>query len=1011
MLIDTGSARSFINPRIAEEYIEQGYATYINENFTVQTAHKTTTHQGKIILPPMQQIFGPNSIPLEFYIFNFSDKYDYLLGWDAMTKLQLSITPGQGSLNTADRIIPLFYTESTTTLDQIIKENQEVFAETAAETSFDKIKHRITLLKNEPVYQRPYRLPEVQRQEVTRQIKEMLSNKIIRPSDSPWSSPVHLVEKRTEPNKPKKWRLVIDYRKLNAQTRDDKFPLPNIEDIFSKLNGSRFFSTLDLTAGYHQINMDEDSIPLTAFSTPDGHYEYTRMPFGLKTAPATFQRMMNNVLRPHLESGKCLVFLDDVIIFAPNELEHNKRLQEVFDTLKRNKLRVNREKCKFLQTSVKFLGHILTKDGLQPCPDKISAINKFPLPNTVKEIKSFLGLVSYYRKFIPNLSRIVKPITMCTKKGSKIIHDESFKNAFNRAKELISNPPVLSYPDFDKLFTVTTDASDKALGAVISQDKHPIAYASRTLNETEQKYNTTEKELLGILYALDQFRPYIYGRKFKLETDHQPLTWIAKLKEPNSRLTRWRLKLQEYDYEIQYKKGATNYVADALSRIEINFNESTAATIHSNYDDSSTGFSIKHEHPPRRMNRIYVTQGTYMVKSELKTSGTYDYYLTLQNPEDFKKFLIEYCGNKRYAIICETNLGQNLSEVYRKNFNVNSLEIIWFKNIRKEITQPEEIHKIIRQTHEYLHRHLGNPALCKEISKEYYIENLKQHTGNFLKHCNICNQVKYDRKPINPPMEKTPTFNKPMEKWQLDTFNYEKNKYLTGIDLFSKWAFMIPLMENTGLKIIDELTKLFMIVGTPRIISTDNETLFQSEDIKQFFNMINIEQYTPTPQHHTSHADIERLHSTIIEKLRTQREVINKIDIPLALFAYNSTIHSTTSKTPNELHFLREINLPINDTITCDYLNDIKNKIQTVKDKTYARQNKMRQITIPELKVGLKFFIQKHDRGKNKNTFRGPYTIKEVKPRNKAVYTSYNRDRLIHMSQMKIPDVTDVLPS
>lgn len=227
--------------------------------------------------------------------------------------------------------------------------------------------HEIKLLNNDPVYQRAYRLPQIQREEVKRQINEMIHKGIIRYSDSPWSSPVHLVPKKLDKDEVQKWRMVTDYRKLNEQTRSDKFPLPNIEDIFSQLNGNQILSTLDLTSGYHQIHMHPDSIECTAFTTPDGHYEFLRMPFGLKNTPSTFQRLMNNVLREHL-SKICLVYLDDIIVYSNNKEDHLDYLESIFKTLKRENLKASLCKSDFFQTEVEFLGHVLNPDGLRPNP-------------------------------------------------------------------------------------------------------------------------------------------------------------------------------------------------------------------------------------------------------------------------------------------------------------------------------------------------------------------------------------------------------------------------------------------------------------------------------------------------------------------------------------------------------------------------------------------------------------------------------------------------------------------
>jgi hypothetical protein len=400
----------------------------------------------------------------------------------------------------------------------------------------------------------------------------MLENGIIRPSQSPWSSPIWIVPKKMDASGKTKWRIVVDYRKINEKTVDDRYPLPNINNILDKLGKCQYFTTLDLASGFHQIEMDPESIPKTAFNVENGHYEYVRMPFGLKNAPATFQRVMDNVLK-ELQGKVCFVYMDDIIIFSTSLQEHTSNLRLVFEKLRKCRFKIQLDKSEFLRKEVEFLGHVITPDGIKPNPKKIEAIKKFPIPKTVKDIKSFLGLLGYYRRFIKNFAKITKPFTKCVKKDEKILHTTEFCRAFEYCKNILSNEPILQYPDFSKPFILTTDASQFAIGAILSQGEIgkdlPIAYASRTLNTAECNYSTIEKELLAIVWSTKYFRPYLFGNKFTIVTDHKPLQWLFNLKEPSSRLVRWRLKLEEFNYNIVYKKGKQNTNADALSRIEI----------------------------------------------------------------------------------------------------------------------------------------------------------------------------------------------------------------------------------------------------------------------------------------------------------------------------------------------------------------------------------------------------------------------------------------------------------
>ena len=397
----------------------------------------------------------------------------------------------------------------------------------------------------------------------------MLHDGIIRASTSQWNAPLLVVPKKADSAGKPKLRIVIDFRKLNDLTIGDSFPLPNIEEILDQLGNAKYFSTLDLASGYHQIPMAEHDKPKTAFSTPYGHYEYNRMPFGLKNAPATFQRLMNSVLIG-IQGLRCLVYLDDIVIYGSSLEDHNKRLTEVLQRLREANLKLQPDKCEFLRKEVNYLGHVISEDGISPDPAKLQAIRDFPEPQKVKDVQSFIGLAGYYRKFIKEFSKIAKPLTKLTKKTEKFAWAAEQQIAFNTLKEKLTTAPVLQYPDFTKEFNVTTDASDYAIGAVLSQgpigNDRPIAYASRILNRAEQNYSTTEKELLAIVWAVKHFRPYVYGTKFKIVTDHKPLIWLFNVNDPGSRLIRWRLKLEEYDYEIIHKAGRANANADALSR-------------------------------------------------------------------------------------------------------------------------------------------------------------------------------------------------------------------------------------------------------------------------------------------------------------------------------------------------------------------------------------------------------------------------------------------------------------
>lgn len=588
MLIDTGSTINLISKKYVYNNLQK-FKIY-NEKFNFKTA--TGEHEGNeyVILN-----FEGNN--LKFYLHDFHKQFNLLLSLPTMLDMHVKIDLNKNIITIHNKNYKIQYFENenlvhnieeikirTTHLNpeekkelyKLVKEYENIFPkETDRLTHTDTIQHRIITKDDIPIYTKPYRYPEIYKKEINEQIAKLLDDQIIQESYSPWSSPIWMVPKKMDASGKRKFRMVIDYRKLNAKTIDDKFPIPNISDILDKLGKNMYYTTLDLTSGFHQIQVHPDSIPKTAFNTDKGHFEFTRMPFGLKNAAGTFQKLMNYVLKDYINKI-CLVYLDDIIILGTSLQEHCENIRKVFSKLKEHNLKIQLDKSEFMCKEVAYLGHIVSNEGVKPNPAKIEAVKNFPIPKTQKEIKQFLGLLGYYRKFIPNFAKLTKPMTTCLKKGRVInIENKEYRQSFEDSKILLINAPILQYPDFEKQFIVTTDASNFAIGAILSQNINgkdmPIAYASRTLNDHEINYSTTEKELLGIVWAVKYFRPYLYGVKFKIRTDHRPLTWLMSLKDPNSKLMRWRIKLDEYTYEIEYKKGTLNSNADALSRIRSKF--------------------------------------------------------------------------------------------------------------------------------------------------------------------------------------------------------------------------------------------------------------------------------------------------------------------------------------------------------------------------------------------------------------------------------------------------------
>ena len=399
-------------------------------------------------------------------------------------------------------------------------------------------------------------------------INEMLTSGVIQESSSPWASPVVFVRKKDNT-----LRFCVDYRRLNAVTRKDVFPIPRIDGLLDQLKGKKVFSTLDARCGYWQIKVKEESREKTAFVTFDGLYEFKVMPFGLTNAPATFQRLMQSVLTGMSEF--CSVYIDDVLVFSDSVEDHIRHLQLIFERLRKVGLKLHPLKCRFALPEVLYLGHLVSADGIRPNPEKVRAVVDFPVPTDVKKVREFLGMASYYRRFIPNFAKIANPLHTLTRQDVSFQWTGVCQSAFDRLKKLLSSPPVLAYPDFKNMFLLHTDASGHGLGAVLKQEPegggppHPIAFASRSLSKPEQKYGITELEALGVVWAVRHFRAYLLGNKCRVYTDHAPVRSLLNTRHPSGKLARWSESIAELDLEILYKPGRKNANADALSRSPI----------------------------------------------------------------------------------------------------------------------------------------------------------------------------------------------------------------------------------------------------------------------------------------------------------------------------------------------------------------------------------------------------------------------------------------------------------
>ena len=767
----------------------------------------------------------------------------------------------------------------------------------------------------------------------------MLEQNIIRPSDSAWSSPIWVVPKKIDASGKQKWRLVVDFRKLNDKTIDDKYPIPNITDVLDKLGKCQYFTTLDLASGFYQVEMDPQDIPKTAFNIEHGHFEFLRMPMGLKNSPSTFQRVMDNVLRG-LQNEICLVYLDDIIVFSTSLQEHMVNLERVFDRLRDSNFKIQMDKSEFLKLETAYLGHVISNEGVKPNPDKITAIKKYPIPKTSKEIKQFLGLLGYYRKFIPDFARITKPLTQSLKKGSKITLNSEYIDCFEKCKTLLTNDPILQYPDFSKEFLLTTDASNVAIGAILSQgpigsDK-PIAFASRTLNQSELNYSTIEKELLAIVWATKYFRPYLFGRKFKILTDHKPLQWMMNLKEPNSRLTRWRLRLSEYDFTVTYKKGKANTNADALSRVEIHNEElqsildelnslcanasetappanSSTETVHTSDEHPILEVPITEEPFNKFHRQIHFTivgdiKRKPIVTKPFDTHTRVAVQLSQSNLEQDVVNSIKELVNpkvKTALLITPPTAMYSIIPIIQSKFKSSSMNLVLTKIELENVKDYLQQQDIIRHYHDGKTNHRGITECHLALSRKYYWPKMRDQITKFINECTVCGQAKYDRNPIRPQFNVVPPATKPFEIVHLDLFTVHSEKYITFIDVFTKYGQAYHLRDGTAVSILQALLRYCSHHGVPLTIITDNGTEFTNQLFAEFVRLYKINHHRILAHSPNDNGNIERFHSTLLEHLRIfklqhkEEPIVNLM--PYAIIAYNSSIHSFNKCRPFDL--------------------------------------------------------------------------------------------------------------
>ncbi|KAK8777518.1 hypothetical protein V5799_029140 [Amblyomma americanum] len=734
-------------------------------------------------------------------------------------------------------------------------------------------KHRIITDQHvRPLRQSPYRVSPRERQAIRDQVEEMLRDDVIQPSNSPWAAPVVLVRKKDGA-----LRFCVDYRRLNNITKKDVYPLPRIDDTLDRLCNAKYFSSMDLKSGYWQIEVDERDREKTAFITPDGLFEFKVMPFGLCSAPATFQRVMDTVLAG-LKWKICLVYLDDVVVFASNFEEHLKRLRTVLDAIKSSGLTLKAEKCHFAYEELLFLGHIVSKEGVRPDPQKTAAIEQFQPPADKKAVRRFLGLCAYYRRFVKNFSRIAEPLTQLTKADVPFKWEAPQAEAFKELQRRLQSPPILAHFDENADTEVHTDASSVGLGAVLVQKsdglEKVIAYASRSLSKAEANYSTTEKECLAIIWATSKFRPYLYGRPFKVVSDHHALCWLANLKDPSGRLARWSLRLQEFDVTVVYKSGRKHTDADCLSRAPVD-----APPL----DDDEDAF----------LGPISASSFAQQQRSDPNLKGLIEYLegKVSSPPASFKRGLSSFCVQNEVLV--------------KKNFTANKTAYLLVVPtcLREEVLQASH--------DEPTAGHLGFTRTLRRIQDKYYWPRLSADVAHYVKTCRDCQRRKTPPtrpagflNPIEPP-------SRPFQQIGMDLLgpfptSTSGNKWIIiATDYLTRYAEAKALPNGTAAEVAKFFVECILLRhGGPDVLITDRGTAFTAELTQAILRYSQTSHRRTTAYHPQTNGLTERLNKTIADMLAMYVDAEHTtwdVILPYVVFAYNTAVQETTQMTPFRL--------------------------------------------------------------------------------------------------------------
>lgn len=724
------------------------------------------------------------------------------------------------------------------------------------------IEHKITT-SSPPIKSRYYPVsPQMQRL-IDLELDKMLQLGVIEKSTSGWSSPILMI-----PKKDKTYRFCVDFRKLNAVSDKCAYPIPYISSILDKLGNARYLTTLDIRSAYWQIPLDSNSKKYTAFTIPGrGLFQFCRMPFGLHGAPATFQALVDKIFGPELEPY-LFKYLDDIIIVTPDFDKHLKILKEVFTRLKEAGLTLQKEKCMFCRDELKFLGYIVNRSGLNVDPEKISAIVNIPTPKNAKEVRRIVGMMSWYRKFVPNFSCLINPLTNLTKKGKKFVWSSECDKSFATLKDCLINPPILACPSFEHPFILQCDASSYGLGAVLSQNisgkDRVICYLSRSLTSQEKKYTTTERECLSVLWAIEKLRCYLELIKFTVITDHYSLIWLNNLKNVQGRLGRWVLRLQQYNFDIIHRKGKEHVVPDCLSRavpVIDNINLPIVTDEHDKWYE-------------RMCERVR------------------------ENSLKFRQWRV--CGQILYKYIS----GEK-NEVHEE------------KDKWKLVMPKKNRRMLLKQCHDdVISGHLGVYKTYNRLLTHYYWPGMQRDVRDYVRKCTVCARYKPVCKKTPGEMGKRPNIERCWQMISVDLVGplprSKKGNFCIVVitDYFSKFSLFFPIKKATSSAVIKIMEDhIFLIFGVPEFLIADNGKQFTS---REFQNLL--KEYGVPPLYNASYHPqnnpterVNRVIKTMIASYIDKDQRDWDVNLSKLGCAIRTAKHEVVGHTPYYINFGKEM--------------------------------------------------------------------------------------------------------